>query len=217
MKNKFIIAALLAATLTLAACGNSTTNESADAEETVDYFAEGSHDASTKDNEYEQALANSQSVQKGTLDTIDGKYDISGTTYTFADGVATVVMDGTYQITSGKITLAYTGVDEATYDITETDTGFNLLHDSTLLPLTYMSGTDGLTGSELFDGVYSMGDQGYIFDSDGTLTVLDVYDDLTVTDSEITFAAQTYDWRVDGDSIILSTNGTDVMTLIPKD
>ena len=78
-----------------------------------------------------------------------------------------------------------------------------------------MSGTNGLNGTELFDGLYSMGNQGYVFKSDGNFSVVALYNDLKVTDDTITFASQNYDYRSEDGKIILSTNGTDVMTLEP--
>ena len=114
-----------------------------------------------------------------------------------------------------SITMTYGQNPETTYEITETDAGFNLIHDSNLLPLIYMEGTDGLTGSDLFDGVYEIsGAQGFIFSKDGKLEVVTTHD-CTIEDGQVTFAGQTYDIEPHDDSIHFITNGTDVMTLVP--
>ena len=228
MKRKLLTAALLlAATLTFSDCGEDAdqqaststtdmeqTSEEATAE-TKDIFTKGTHDATEKENSYESAIDAARKVSKGKADTIDGKYDVNGITYTFDGKNATIVMDGKYEFTDKGIKLGYSGTEEKTYEITETDEGFNLMAEGTLLPLVYMSGDDGLTGSDLFSGVYSMGLQGYVFTKDGSLAVVNVYDDLKVKDDSVTFAGQTYDYRSKDGKIILSTNGTDVMTLVP--
>ena len=90
-----------------------------------------------------------------------------------------------------------------------------MIHKSNLLPLVYMEGTDGLTGDTEFDGIYSMSDVGFVFIKDGSLKVVTTHDDLEVKKDTVTFAGQKYDWEAKDGKIVLSSNGTKVMTLIP--
>ena len=61
---------------------------------------------------------------------------------------------------------SYGNNSPVTYDIEEVESGFNLTveEQSILLPLEYMEGTDGLSSSKSFSGVYGVinGGPGYL-------------------------------------------------------
>lgn len=128
-----------------------------------------------------------------------------------------LIEEGVYTLSEGSIGLQYGTGEKVDYQIVETDAGFNLIHDSNLLPLVYMEGDDGLTGTEPFSGIYGIpGAQGFVFTSDGKVSVITTHSYFKVDKSTVTFANGSYDWLVDNGKIILSTNGTDVMTLVPS-
>lgn len=225
MKKKLLILAI-AGTLCMIAltgCGEKTTQtnagQSVETSENADPTqASGSHDATEKENTIVADADTANKAGKGSVKKPEGIYslkDAKGVTYTFADGKMTLTESGTYSMSAGKIKLSYGQNAETEYDITETDKGFNLIHDSNLLPLVYMEGTDGLTGSEPFDGVYQIeGAQGFLFKKDGTLTVITTHE-CKVDEHTVTFGGGTYDWKAKKDGIELTTNGTYVMTLVP--
>lgn len=79
----------------------------------------------------------------------------------------------------------------------------------------YKEGTDGLSGSEPFDGVYSMSSsQGYIFHKDGTLETVRT-DSFKSDERTVKLGTQVYDWKKVSDGIELSTNGTVLYTFVP--
>ncbi len=216
MKRQIVIGILVLATaLTLIGCGKETQKAE---KETTDIMAEGNHDAEEKDNNINDDLNDAESSTKGSIDTLEGAYKLEGAdhiTYIFDENKMTIVETGSYKISKGKIKLTYGENKETEYDVTETEAGFNLIHKSTLIPLVYMEGTDGLTGDTEFDGIYSMSDVGYVFAKDGSLKVVTVHNDLKVKKNKVSFADQNYEWRSDDGKIIISSNETDVMTLIP--
>ena len=216
MKKKLL---LILCSLALVGCGNKVAATTG--VEAVNQLQAGEHDASTKSNTYESDLENAKNTKAGSTKELLGAYNIqtsagmiADTKYVFSDDTLSIIQTGTYSFADGKITISYGG-NETSYDITETTDGFNLTAgDSTLLPLVYMEGTDGLTESELFDGVYSMSNTGYIFSSDGSLDIISTQE-CSVDKKTVTFAGSEYDWEAKDGMIVLSTNGTEVMTLVP--
>ena len=193
--------------------------------QTVDYLEEGEHDATEKDNTFTADATAAADAGKGSTDTLSGRYQIKmsdgdvieGAAYVFSDGNLTIEQGAEYSISDGKVSIAYAGSDPKEYEITETKAGFNLTQgEGTLIPLVYMEGTDGLDGSEPFDGVYSMADSstGYVFNSDGTLTIISTQE-CEVDGDSVTFGGSTYGWEAKDGDIELGTNGTVVMTLVP--
>ena len=232
MTNKFIkipLCAMLTAVM-ITGCGSDNNNpesgqnkgteevvEDTAKQQSIDVFAEGDHDASEKDNEFAAALSVAKSADKGSTENVSGKYLVEGsedTYYVFTDDTAYLLQTGEYSFSDNKISLIYGG-QSGDYDITETESGFSLTYESVLLPLIYMEGTDGLTGTGLFDGIYSMGEkQGYVFHKDGTLDIITTMD--FATDGEtVTFDGASEDWILKDGRIVISTNGTVVMTLVP--
>lgn len=220
MKNKFLIIAISAIALSASftACGNTTAKSSV---ETVNELQAGEHDASEKENTFEADAKAASGAKKGSVKKLSGSYQIktadgntiSDTRYVFSKDKLSIFQTGTYSFSDGKITISYGGT-ETTYDIAETTDGFNLTSgESTLLPLVYMEGADGLEKAENFDGVYSMSNTGYVFHADGTLDIIGSQD-CKITKKTVTFAGSEYDWKAKDGTIILSTNGTEVMTLV---
>ncbi|SFQ51105.1 hypothetical protein SAMN02910358_02569 [Lachnospiraceae bacterium XBB1006] len=219
--NKKLIALLLSATITTTAftgCG-SDKQESKKTETKVDITQEtGSHDASEKENSYASDLAKANAADKGSADTLSGSYTVdklANTRYVFAENTMALIETGTYKMEKGAITLSYGTNAETKYTITETDAGFNLIHDSNLLSLVYMEGTDGLTGTDAFDGVYGIENSpGFLFCADGTLTVITTHE-CEIKKDTVCFGGATYNWEAKDGKIELSSNGTKVMTLVP--
>ncbi len=190
----------------------------------------GDHDASEKENTFAADLEAAQNASEGSGDTFDGKYHIKltdGTVvednfYAFLGDKYSIVTEGTYSFDDdGKITIDIPGLNNAAYDITETTTGFNLsTEDGTLLPLVYMEGTDGLVGTENFDGVYSMGEStGYIFHKDGTMETV-ITDNLEVKKKKLILgdeSAGTYEWKKTDEGLEVSTNGTVLEVFVPTE
>ena len=219
MKRK-IIALLLSATLAttvFTGCG-STKRESTETE-TIDITQEtGTHDASEKENSYASDFDKASAEAKGSTDTLSGSYTIDkleNTQYVFGKKKMSLIEAGTYKMDNGAITLSYGANAETKYTITETDAGFNLIHDTMLIPLVYMEGTDGLTGDSAFDGVYGIDNgPGFLFNADGTLTVITTHE-CEATKDTVSFGGATYNWEAKDGKIELSSNGTKVMTLVP--
>ena len=242
MKNKFIILAACAmiATVSLTACGNNeavssaeqseasadTESESTESEDVVaenPFLKEGSHDATEKENSFEADLEKALDADKGSLKTLSGKYspeNSKNTIYVFADDTLSVIESGTYEFTENGIKLQYGSNSELEYNIIETDDGFTLSANDNviLLAVKYMSGTDGLTGTEAFDGVYSMGDtQGFVFHKDGTV------DSISTQYAKIedgswkqkTADMGEYQFEEKDGKMEITTNGTHIMTLVP--
>ncbi len=241
MKKRILMIALMGiVAISAAGCGSTSEQSSAPSEATSEQTSDdqttapsesespsvditqqtGTHDASTKQNTYAEDLNTATSVEKGKTDTISGTYTldgVEGVKYAFKDDKAYLIEEGSYTLSDGSIELEYGTNDRTTYQIVETDAGFNLIYDSNFLPLVYMEGDDGLTGTEPFSGIYGIpGAQGFVFTSDGKVSVITTHSDFKVDKSTVTFATGSYDWRVDNGKIILSTNGTDVMTLVPS-
>ena len=239
MKRQIIAIILTAALITipLAGCGKnnqeSSNTENASSEEATedgdtsdepatDIMAEGDHDDSEKDNSVDGDIKTATDADRGSLDAVSGTYSIEvdgktveGTSYVFDNGQLYILKGGSYEMGSGKITMEYSGNSSAEYEITETDNGFNLMSEGILIPLVYAEGTDGLTGSEAFDGIYLMGDVGYKFSGDGSLTVIEK-STYTTEGTTISFGGNTEDWEAKDGKLVLSNNGTVVMTLVPS-
>lgn len=219
MKRK-IIALLLSATLaTTVFTGCGSTKQESKETETIDITKEtGTHDASEKENSYASDLAKANAADKGSADTLSGSYTVdklANTRYVFAENTMALIETGTYKMEKGAITLSYGTNAETKYTITETDAGFNLIHDTTLIPLVYMEGTDGLTGAESFDSVYGIENgPGFLFCADGTLTVITTHE-CEIKKDTISFGGATYNWKAKDGNIELSSNGAKVMTLVP--
>ncbi|SFQ51813.1 hypothetical protein SAMN02910358_02611 [Lachnospiraceae bacterium XBB1006] len=127
----------------------------------------------------------------------------------------TIIETGTYKLNKGTITLSYGTNEDVEYSINETDAGFNLIHDTTLIPLVYMEGTDGLTETEAFDGVYGIDNgPGFLFKKNGTLNVITTHE-CEIKKDTVSFGGATYNWEAKDGKIELSSNGTKVMTLVP--
>ena len=77
-----------------------------------------------------------------------------------------------------------------------------------------VSVTDKNLAKTYFDGVYSMSNTGYVFHADGSLDIISAQE-CDISKKTVTFAGSVYDWETKDDSIVLSTNGTEVMTLVP--
>ena len=206
LKTILLIAAMA---LTLTACG------SGQAQQALDGSATAVHDATEKENTHEADLKSAKEAETGSTKTLSGKYKIEGTQNTFyvvEDDKLSLVESGTYEFgDDSEITIQYGNNSPVTYKIQEVEAGFNLTveEDSILLPLEYMEGTDGLAGTEPFDGVYGVvnGGPGYVFYTNGTIDVVTTHD-AKVTDKKIEFGGLTYKWKAkkgkilfyDGDS-----------------
>ena len=208
MKRKFLTVVLAAAfsAAALSGCANNTADDTSvvstegtgsDAEteaETIaisDIYEDGTHDASEKENTYADDLTAARTADQGSTETLEGKYEVDGVLYVFEDDTLYIIEEGEYYFDGDEIVLNYAGAELA-YAIQETDYGFNLLAgESTLIPLVYMEGEDGLTASDLFDGIYAIQDaQGYVFNSDGTLDIVIVHE-CDVKKKTVTFAGST--------------------------
>ena len=210
MKLKTLLLVAVAA-LTLSACG-STETETASSDANP-LFTEGEHDASAKENTHQDDLTAAKEAEAGSTKTLSGKYKIEGTQNTFyvvEEDKLSLVESGTYEFGDDGITIQYGNNSPVTYEVTEVQTGFNLTSgENILLPLEYMEGTDGLTGTEPFDGVYGVVNDGpgYVFYSNGTIDVVTTHE-AEVTDKKIEFGGLTYTWKAkkgkilfyDGDS-----------------
>ena len=120
-------------------------------------------------------------------------------------------------MTKNGITMEYAGgYDETKFKIEKTDEGYNLTADSMMVPLVYAEGTDGLAGSENFDGIYLMGGVGYKFSKDGSLIVIE-NSSYVIEDDTITFGGMTEEWESKDGKMIFSSNGEVVMTLVPAE
>ena len=208
MKLKTILL-VAAAALALTACGNGQPQQTSDESTTA------VHDATEKENTHEADLQSAKEAEAGSTKTLSGKYKIEGTQNTFyvvEDDKLSLVESGMYEFgDNGEITIQYGNNSPVTYKIEEVEAGFNLTveEDSILLPLEYMEGTDGLAGTEPFDGVYGVVNEGpgYVFYSNGTIEVVTTHD-AKVTDKKIEFGGLTYKWKAkkgkilfyDGDS-----------------
>ena len=210
MKLKTILLVAVAA-LTLTACGSTDTETtSSDANP---LFTEGEHDASAKENTHQDDLAAAKEAEAGSTKTLSGKYKIEGTQNTFyvvEDNKLSLVESGTYEFGGDGLTIQYGNNSPVTYEVNEVQTGFNLTSgEDILLPLEYMEGTDGLAGTEPFDGVYGVVNSGpgYVFYADGSIEVVTTHD-AEVTEDSISFGGLEYTWKAkkgqilfyDGDS-----------------
>ena len=215
MKKKLL---LILFAVALVGCGKTTAVTGVEA---VNQLQAGEHDATEKDNSFVADADDAKNTKAGSVKKLKGAYQIqtngsviADTKYVFSKDSLSIIQTGKYSFADGQITISYGGT-ETTYEITETTDGFNLTTgESTLLPLVYMEGTDGLTGSENFDGVYSMSNTGYVFHADGSLDIISAQE-CDISKKTVTFAGSVYDWETKDDSIVLSTNGTEVMTLVP--
>ena len=237
MKNKFItiMLCMVLTSAVLAGCGKDKTDdvssietiqeESGEAEQemsTSELFTEGEHDASEKDNSVKADIKTALNAGKGSLTALSGIYSvelngelINGESYILDNGDLYIIKEGSYDMGSGKITLENCDNPKTEYDITETDNGFNLMAGGTLIPLVYAEGTDGLTGDSAFDGIYTMGSTGYEFSEDGSFVVIEK-SSYELDGNTITFGGNTEQFEAKDGKMILSNNGTVVMTLVPK-
>ena len=242
MRKKIVIAVLVAAALgstALVGCGNdesatsdiSTTESESGSATSTDpmdvLIEEGEHDATEKENSFAADLAAALEAESGSLDTVLGSYSIMNNGeaveniyYVIDEDSLSIVETGAYEFNEdGTVTISY-GTNDAgtTYDITETTDGFALTTDENVyIPLIYMEGTDGLLGTDVFDGIYAVSDNyAFIFNADGTLDVLTTQE-CKVKKKTITIAGAEYDWVENDGNIELSTNGTVVMTLKPAE
>jgi len=219
MKRK-IIALILSATLaTSVITGCGSTKQESKKTETIDITKEtGTHDASGKENTYASDFDKASAADKGSTKTLSGSYTVDkleNTQYVFGNDSMSLIETGVYKLEKGAITLSYGANAETKYTITETDAGFNLIHDSNLLSLVYMEGTDGLTGTDAFDGVYGIENgPGFLFKKNGTLNVITTHE-CEIKKDTVSFGGATYNWEAKDGKIELSSNGTKVMTLVP--
>lgn len=194
---RFIAIVLIAGALTLAACGQAAI-----------------HDTSTKENTHEQDLSSAHAAEPGSATTLSGKYQIEGTSNTFyvvEDDKLSLVESGTYEFgTDGSVEIQYGNNSPVTYTIEENEQGFNLTvpEDSILLPLEYMEGTDGLSDSKPFHGVYGVvnGGPGYVFYKDGMIDVVTTHE-ATLTKDSISFGGLEYKWKARKGKILFYDKG----------
>ena len=173
------------------------------------------HDTTQKENTHEEDLTAAKDAETGSTKTLSGKYEIEGTENTFyvvESDKLSLVESGEYSFDGDKITIQYGNNSPVTYAVEETEAGFNLTvkEDSILLPLEYMEGTDGLTGTEPFDGVYGVVNNGpgYVFYSNGTIDVVTTHD-AEVTDKKIAFGGLEYTWKAKDGKILFYDDAAD--------
>ncbi len=175
--------------------------------------------------DYGSDLSDAKSSDKGSTDTLSGRYNIQkdgqifeGMEYVFMKDTYSITETGTYSMGSGEITMQHGSNPEGTYKVEAVEGGYNLTSDpGILIPLTYKEGTDGLAAGSPFEGVYSMGDaQGYVFHSDGTMETVTT-DSLEVMEGTVSMGGQEYDWKSTAGGIELSTNGTLLYTFVPAE
>jgi len=173
----------------------------------------------------DKATTTAQKADKGSVKTLSGKYQIKGSKdqyYVFKDSKAYILKEGTYKLPSDEdVTLTYAASSE-TYKVKEGDDkgSYNLKHKSTLIPVTFKSGFDGLSGTDKFSGIYTIGgdkDWKYTFQKDGTFTEVNCMK-AKVAKSSVTIAGSKYQWKTsaNGKNILLQSNGHTIMTLIPS-
>ena len=136
------------------------------------------------------------------------------------DDKLSLVESGTYSFDGESITIQYGNNSPVTYAIEETEAGFNLTvkEQSILLPLEYMEGTDGLSSSKPFDGVYGVvnGGPGYVFYSNGNIDVVSTHE-ATLTEDSISFGGLSYEWRAKDGKILFydGDNKDPAITMVP--
>ena len=180
------------------------------------------HDTSEKANTHQEDIRSAKTANEGSTDTLQGKYKIEGTENTFYEiesDKLSLVESGNYSFEGDRITIQYGNNSPVTYAVEENEQGFNLTvkEQSILLPLEYMEGTDGLMGTELFDGVYGVinGGPGYVFHSDGTIDVITTHE-ATVTDKDISFGGLSYTWEAKDGKILFMDGDTVAITMVPE-
>ncbi len=208
IKLPVLIMTLLLGIFVLAACGGPSENDFSD---------------KTGDQE--------ASAEKGSLDTIQGKYyekGQEGNYVVFAkDGEGVYSQHGSYEISEdGIISLAYdVSKIPMDYTITESEddeTLVTLQNGNIELNCTYKNGTAGLHKQEgSFTGTYSVDDgTAFVFNEDGTFRQVTPFtyvvdgDKLTETfpDSE-----QTFTWKEKKGEIRLKIGDETVQKLIPAE
>ena len=175
------------------------------------------HDTTEKANTHVSDLTEAKAAETGSTKTLSGKYQIEGTENTFyvvESDKLSLVESGEYSFDGeNEITIQYGNNSPVTYAIEENETGFNLTveEQSILLPLEYMEGTDGLSDSKPFDGVYGVinNGPGYVFYSDGTIEVVTTHE-AEVTEDSISFGGLSYTWKAkDGKILFYDATNTD--------
>lgn len=173
------------------------------------------HDTTEKENTHVSDLTEAKAAEIGSTTTLSGKYKIEGTENTFyvitADKLS-LVESGEYSFDGDKVTIQYGNNSPVTYTVEEVESGFNLTveEQSILLPLEYMEGTDGLSDSKPFDGVYGVvnGGPGYVFYEDGSIDVVTTHE-AEVTKDSISFGGLTYTWKAkDGKILFYDDSGS---------
>ncbi len=173
--------------------------------------------------DYNADLSSAKDSDKGSMDTLSGRYNISkdgqvmeGMEYVFLGDTYSITETGSYSLNADGVTLQHGANAESTYKVTATDEGYNLtIEPGILIPLVFKEGTDGLSGTDMFDGTYSMGDaQGYIFHKDGSFETVST-DSLEVDKGTVSMGGQSYDWKPVENGIELSTNGTVLYVFVP--
>ena len=183
---------------------------------------EAIHDTTEKANTHVSDLTEAKDAPAGSEKELSGKYKIEGTENTFyviTTDKLSLVESGTYSFPANEsVEIQYGNNSPVTYQVEENEKGFNLTvkEQSILLPLEYMEGTDGLMGTEMFDGVYGVfnGGPGYVFHSDGTIDVITTHE-ATVTDKDISFGGLSYTWEAKDGKILFMDGDTVAITMVP--
>lgn len=168
------------------------------------------------------ALSAANAAEKGSIDILSGKYAVEGasqTYYIFNGENCYCLKEGTYEPQGDKIILQYGSDKGWDYEVTagSKDRQYNLQRGTQLIPLTFKDGFDGITGKKLFGGVYQFGDSktaDWIFAKDGTMCEVNTLD-TKVEDSTLSIAGTKYSWETSDGKILVKSNDSTVMTLVP--
>ena len=190
--------------------------------DSIEVATEGTQN--TIENNIESDIKAASEAGEGSLDEICGIYAyrsangeiIDGVSYVFDSGQMYLVKIGSYEMGNGEITMKCAGISEDPFVVAESSEGYNLMSgENVIIPLVYVDGTNGLGGSDKFDGFYYMDGIGYKFSNDGSFIVIEKTSYIANEDT-ITIGFSEYDWDSENGEICISTDGVVEMSLIPK-
>ena len=227
MKKRFLL--LLFASvilLSLGACGNRKNSEkSISSDPTKLEVIEPQNEKAIEEvpDVHDSDLESAKESEKGSIETLSGKYAIDGTKnqfYVFQKNKAYILKEGHYRLGEiGKITIS-NSIEETEYKVSGggKQGAYNLLSGGTLLPLRFYEGYDGVYGEELFSGVYTVNHNKkwkYIFDKEGNVFEIQRIK-CQCNNGYLSLGNDDYSYHEKNGTIILQSNGTDMLRLIPS-